>query len=331
MDHNGYMSSGADSKISAGGTEASRKALELIGQMRPRLKMADGWFKTISRIHSYYMRIKKDFRRNMKVMAAQGDSNAIEQLQKQLTLREGGGGGGADEWNLIRKTILEFGSLEDEDLEMQDAPALEKDMADVPVDTGRQSTTGSPDSNTVRQGGWASINVVPNGLTGGHRASDASNSNAPAAVNGSHNAPASTGQEHGLKNPNLASPTSSEIATPRNALHGYGAQPSAASARAQPDTIGFASVEDARNASLNLQQQVNSISQRPQQPPTLSALVSAAQPVWTKEMEQEWLNSLETRFSADDIVAFVDGYDWQDWAGTASNNPNGGWLSTIWA
>ena len=51
---------------------------------------------------------------------------------------------------------------------------------------------------------------------------------------------------------------------------------------------------------------------------------------WTKEMEQNWLDSLETRFSGDDIAAFVEGNDWQDWAGMAANQPNPGWLSAVW-
>ena len=86
--------------------------------------------------------------------------------------------------------------------------------------------------------------------------------------------------------------------------------------------MGFASVEDARNASNSLQQQISA--QRAQglpEPPALN---------WTPEMEQQWLDSLETRFSGDDIAAFVEGNEWQDWAGVAAATQQPGWLSTVW-
>ena len=43
------------------GFAAARKALEMVGQMRPRLQMADGWFKTINRCHKYMRRMKSDW------------------------------------------------------------------------------------------------------------------------------------------------------------------------------------------------------------------------------------------------------------------------------
>jgi len=71
-------------------------------------------------------------------------------------------------------------------------------------------------------------------------------------------------------------------------------------------------------ASVSLQQQVQS-----SHPPT---------PLMTAEQTESWLNSIDTRFSADDVTAFVEGKDWQDWAAGATGSPgNGGWLSTIWA
>ncbi|MBE7182450.1 MAG: hypothetical protein INR71_14805, partial [Terriglobus roseus] len=166
MDTEGCMSSGAEVKSMSGGAEVSRKALETIGQMRPRLKMADGWFKTITRTHLYYMRLTKDFRRNVKVLAAQGSGNGIEEVQRQLTLREGGGAGGVgDASNLIRKTIIDIGGLDDDDIEMEDAPPSTADLADDrPDPMAAQRVSGSPDGGTsnagaIKQGGWASINM----------------------------------------------------------------------------------------------------------------------------------------------------------------------------
>src|ERR1700753_3047841 len=122
MDVDGMMCSktGQDSGDTSG-FDAARKAVEIMGQMRTKLRMADGWFKTIKRVHIYFGRIKKDFKRNTKALersAAEG-SDASEP-HSHLSLREGGVGGGLEEFRLIEKTIREFGSIEDEDADMMD-------------------------------------------------------------------------------------------------------------------------------------------------------------------------------------------------------------------
>lgn len=311
MDTYGFMSNNKELPTATGGAEAARKALEMIGQMRPRLKMADGWFKTIRRTHLYYMRIKKDFRRNVKALSAQGDFNALSALQKQLSLREGGSGGGAEEFKLIERTLKDFGALEDEDLEMTDAHAEEFD--DNRTGGDRMTDTGSPDSGNVKQQGWATINTVASG----HRASDAGISSAP-GVNGyvQHQHQKSGFSTPGLSTGLSTSPTGQSLSASENT--GYAGHVPLG----QGGTMGFASVEDARNASHNLQRQINA--QRAQglaEPPAMN---------WTPEMELQWLDSLETRFSGDDIAAFVEGNEWQDWAGVAAAQQQPGWLSTVW-
>lgn len=296
MDQHGYMSSGNEPRAISGGTEAARKALELIGQMRPRLKMADGWFRTISRTHTYYMKLKKDFRKNIRALAAHG--NSVDQVHKELSLREGGAGGGGDAWQLIQRTMIEFGSLKDDDLEMEDAPPLAANGQNA--DTQSQRHSGSPDSGAVQQGGWASINANPNG----HRPSENNSMGTQPVTNGYGNSTPNASK------PNVLSPTG-----------GY-ASNNTGSTAFNRDTIGYASVEDARNASMNLQQQV-SLTQHPPLPPI--------QEPWTKKMEEDWLDGLQTSFGGDDLAAFVEGFEWSEWPDLAATQHNGTWLSTVWS
>lgn len=322
MDQHGYMSSGNESRAVSGGAEASRKALELIGQMRPRLKMADGWFRTISRTHTYYMKLKKDFRKNVKALAAHDD--AVEQVSRELSLREGGTGGGGDAWQLIQRTMLEFGSLKDDDLEMEDAPPLQQNgQAEQRYEYPGRRASDSPDSGTIKQGGWASINAISNGPASAHRSSDASNMSSQTGTNGIYNTAAPIMQQPGFPH------STSDTSTPYNSQRGFAVQhPTSAGPGPGPndftrDTVGFASVEDARNASLNLQQQMSA--------PMHNNTLPPIQQPWTKEMEKDWLDSLETRFGGDDLAAFVEGFEWSDWPDLAANQQNGTWLSTVWA
>lgn len=323
MDTNAYLSSGVAGTPNTGGAEAARKALELIGQLRPRLKMADSWFRTIRRLHLYYVRLKQDFRRNIKALAANAGSPGSK-IPRML--RDGAPGGGEEEWKLIERALKDFGTLEDEDLEMPDAP-LETDLEDqskASMPERSVNDTGSPGSGPTKPQGWASINAVSSNPSTAHRMSDASNS---APTNGHYAmASAKPQQASGFSTPSLVSPAgqslstgASEIATP----YGSVAQAPVGNA-AGPTTLGYASVEDARNASMNLQQQTMAQSAQ------MGDAMSAQQQPWTKEMEQEWLDSLDTTFSGEDIAAFVEGGDWQDWAGIAATQQNPGWLSTVW-
>ncbi|KAK5160818.1 hypothetical protein LTR16_012343, partial [Cryomyces antarcticus] len=134
MDPDGFMCKAAGTALGMGhrgnandgpGAEAARKALEMIGQMRRRLKMADGWFRTIRRMHHYYIRMKKDYRKN--TLADNGVSGGRDESpehHRRLSLREGGPGGGLEGYKLLEKTLKDLGSLEDEDLEMVDVSAI---------------------------------------------------------------------------------------------------------------------------------------------------------------------------------------------------------------
>ena len=133
MDPEGYMctpkSSDAAQKANGAkmgeskGCEAARKALEMIGLMRPKLHMADGWFKTINRMHKYFKRMKSDYKKNTAAIeSGVSESDESPVSSRHLSLREGGIGGGLDEFKLLERTLKEFGNLEDQhDAEMIDA------------------------------------------------------------------------------------------------------------------------------------------------------------------------------------------------------------------
>ncbi|KAF2460968.1 fungal-specific transcription factor domain-containing protein [Lineolata rhizophorae] len=173
MDPDGYMC-----RDTNGGSEAARKALEIVGQMRRRLQMADGWFKTIERCHKYYMRMIKDFERNSRALETSSMSSGGETAEGQarhLSLREGGLGGGLAEYKLLEKTLKEFGTLEDEDVEMENAPGAETGVPRARQRTGDEVSEvgsagvkseamdvhdGTPDSAGLRQERWNAINSV---------------------------------------------------------------------------------------------------------------------------------------------------------------------------
>lgn len=315
------MSAGPETSAPRNGAEASRKAVEMIGHLRPRLKMADSWFRTILRLHLYFMRLKVDFRRSVKARCAQNDARDVD---SNHALREGGRGGSFEDWNAIaniEKTLRDYGTPEDEDREMPDAhnAADSEDQSKSSMPGRSIHGTESPRSASARLHGWASINAVPSQANSAHRTSETSNIN---GTNG-HYRP-------GFSTSNLPSPAGQNMSTgagesvaPPNAMGGYAAQSmGGASGR---DTVGYASVEDARSASMNLQQQVNS-----QPAPSADPMTGVQQP-WTREMEHSWLESINTRFSGDDVAAFVEGGDWQEWAAMAARQSNPGWLSALWA
>jgi hypothetical protein len=175
MDPEGYMctrsaSSAPPSNSKPGGFEAARKALEMIGSMRPKLHMAGGWFKTITRMHKYFRRLKSDYRRSCQAMesSSEGDSPIST---RHLSLREGGSGGGLDEFKLLERTLQEFGNLEDEDIEMSDIHQNDSKPLDGIYD---DSSAGSdvkseepgerpaaPQPAKSDAGAWSAINATP--------------------------------------------------------------------------------------------------------------------------------------------------------------------------
>jgi hypothetical protein len=279
------------------GAVAARNALSLIGTMRRRLKMADGWFRTIGRVHKYFVRIKRDFRRNARALAE--SSPAGGQLN-ELSLREGGTGGGLEEYKLIEMTLKEFGSLEDDDIEMADAEEVGgSSVASTAVKSeGHTLQDRSPDGGTVRPDRWNAINNVGTGAQVPE-----------SATNGTHSVPLAT------------SSTISPTGAYARAGHQQLPQSTGTSPLVSPVAYGqsqfppYPPTQIARHT-----QHASTASQQHNQAPL---------PPMTVEQTESWLQNLETCFGGDDVTAFVEGKDWQDWT-TMGPLGVGGWLNTIW-
>ena len=71
-------------------------------------------------------------------------------------------------------------------------------------------------------------------------------------------------------------------------------------------------------------------SHHPQQHPHHAGEVQQPpQAVWDAYQKEQWLNNLQTRMSADDLAAFVDGGDIGDWA-ARNEHGQAGWLTALW-
>ena len=183
MDPDGYMCTQPTSATGARpdgsksgespGFQAARKALAIVGSMRQRLHMANGWFNTINRMHRYFVRIKKDYRKNVASVGSNAsESDGSPLSSRHLSLREGGEGGGLDEFKLLERTLKDFGTLEDEDVEMEDpslrpgsrgADALYDDSsAGSTVKSEEQDQRGTTAEQPRSEGGpWNAINAAP--------------------------------------------------------------------------------------------------------------------------------------------------------------------------
>lgn len=97
------------------GAVQARKALDILREMRPRLNMAVGWFRTLNRLHSYFSKMKRDFRRySRNRLDSMSDASEYAAPNCLRSLREGGPGGGLEEFKMLEKLFLDFGSIEDQ-------------------------------------------------------------------------------------------------------------------------------------------------------------------------------------------------------------------------
>lgn len=356
MDPDGYMcpkSSQTKSSHSqqafqddSNGEEAASKALELIGQMRPRLRMADGWFRTIKRMHRYYGRIITDYRFNTRNLVSEDEH--LHASTRHLTLREGGPGGGLEEYKLLEKTLNEFGNLDDEDPEPADISMTEE--GDLPeygipehIRPAVKNELGIPRPNqpppstseTARQDErWNAIN---------HAAATSLPLSQAAPPHPTQN-PSPTHlfsiNQTGDSGPGLFR-SFSAYTYPTSTTHPYAdprptssIPPLLSPASATTSTPSHAS-PPSRGSALPGLHYASPSTQHPSPclpPPPLPAPATAVpQTPWDVPTKDAWLNSLETRLGGDDIAAFVDGGEWHDWAGLAARKGfGGGWLSAVW-
>jgi len=301
MDQGGFLckKSGSDDPR---GADAARKAVEMLGHMRMILRMADGWLKTISHIHRYFKRIKKEFGRNTRhIDKPTGQPSPND--PNFPALQDGTFGGGLDEYKMFERTLRDFGSLDDEDTEMVDASEYDSgraasSVASVAIKSeGMKMQEGSPDSAAARTDRWRAIN---NSTTTAQAVEPTANG----AVH--YQAPAMPAGTTASSQPNA--PLSNPYPTASNHT----------SPLVSPGQGNFATYPPHQTVSHGHTQLLPIHAQAQAVPPPLP------QPLWTAEMRDAWLSNLDTTFSGDDIAAFVEGRV------PSSPGPEG-WLSTVWA
>ncbi|KFX90405.1 hypothetical protein O988_08213, partial [Pseudogymnoascus sp. VKM F-3808] len=163
MDKNSYMCSPAtpDQSTTHPSTwnDASGRAYKTLTFMKPRSKMASGWKVWIERMHRYFQDIKKDYRRSIGALVGLPSSEhqrRVAQAQ-DLSLREGGHGGGLEEYKIIEKELKDFG------------PSLEQDRYDSPDRISPFSANGgarptpqikAEHAPAPADNGWAAVNTT---------------------------------------------------------------------------------------------------------------------------------------------------------------------------
>ncbi|KAK7535935.1 fungal-specific transcription factor domain-containing protein [Phyllosticta citribraziliensis] len=353
MDPHGYMSKGTQFRdlvkpevdISPG-AEASRKGLELTSQMRKTLQMAEGWFRTLKRVHIYYMRIKKEHERNTKAMAAPSPPSSA---WTSSSARED-----CKQFEAYLRSIV--GSEDtDQDLDMLDAPDTDgnrRDSGDSTSYAHRDSVdanTSAPDS--IRHERWNAINTVAAAAVTQQKQQTPTAAFGPGGIPISNPSPELSHQQPPPttgQSPIISPPASSSASTGAPPLY----------ERPSTSTGGFAPIQQLTQPYPAPNQQLPSAtSLSPQQrfvPPPAWGSPSAPPPPTQRQQQRQhdaWLDGLETSFGGDDLAAFVAGTSWESWAsGSVASSSAGvghngghvsspfypvveqaGWLSAIWS
>lgn len=184
MDQDDYLSSAkslAHDLGSAGGLPGqgpvqTRKSLEILRDMKQRLTMAVGWYRTLHRLHNYYSKVKKDYRRNSRKLDLISPADGMEAHPNGIrSVRDGGTG--VDDLKPLEKLFQDGGYAEDQ---IPEPGSLDDDGTGsfVPMND-RGVGTSDTGSNAVRsesgEGGddgaagarresWVPVNSAMHGL-----------------------------------------------------------------------------------------------------------------------------------------------------------------------
>ena len=360
MDVNGYMSTrptGTDLNKSANVNEVANKALEMIGLMRPRLPMAANWFRTIKKVLQYYKRIIDDYKRNTQALTDGGLVNNIgsQKMRKQLSLRQGGLGGGVEGYKLLEKTLKEFGNLEDEDMET----LIHEGTRQEPRGSFRDSSSGDPVPKTEGRTSenWTAINGMERNYNALMKRTDVTPEEAYSKFSDKEYNTRYANEVHPqspiypqarfvVPSPNpppLVSPGSNTISTPSISTSPY------PTAQTFSDSLNQ---QHATQSSSVQQVHAHSYSQPPPPPPffgqksytglsmhtspnsNIMAMApdhAAQLPTnWNPEVHEIWLNSLKTRLGGEDVAAFQEGSDWEESVLAGDGQGGSGWLHEVW-
>lgn len=368
MDQEGYMCSrSATPDAGSQGPAQARKSLEILREMRPRLRMAVGWFRTINRLHSYFTKVKKDFKRNSRKWDMMPGSEGIDARTNGVRpVREGGPGGGLEEFKLLEKLFLDFGNIEDQ---LPDAGGAEEDSTGAPVPLGDRGVTASDTgSNAVKSESGDAVEPPLDGAGGRRESWVPVNSPVhgvpplPSGPDGDRSRPELD------RRPSLPVPTGRPLQSqppyslPSLQHHPHGPLPATTSpslpsltspgSYASPPTSQPQSQYLAN--STNRLQPLNSwLTSRPQPPPppytqSLPPISAAAPhgfsmlpppgsvgyPAASAPLAYDgadnamWYASL----GGDDVLAFLDGCSCEQWPSISTSGVGipTGWLSTVW-
>ncbi|KAK7903801.1 hypothetical protein LTR67_001821 [Exophiala xenobiotica] len=334
MDPEGYISAKSYSTTSAhqrggessGGAQAAQDALDMIRNMRSRLRMASGWFKTLGFVQNYYARLVQDYHRN--TTNGQHRKEGSVSGAFSCLVREGGPGGGLGEFELFERVLIDFGKLEDtDDYDLEDSTGDEYIPPEKVgnVGTSRGIRTENAAGMTFPPTEWSKTpeNAIMEchsgdkgtGAPGPEKAASKKTSSAHPYP---QNAPCRDYSDIILR-PQILSPSIQELcdpslATPRERQHG----PIPSSPGAPPIEVPFQGCGDTYLVS------------RP--PPTEQ---SSQHLEWNSETEVQpspmGFENLPSNLSGNDIAAFVDGSTWEEWDALNDNrNEKQNWLQMAW-
>ncbi|KAL2866444.1 putative C6 transcription factor [Aspergillus lucknowensis] len=322
----------------------SRKVLEILREMRPRLKMAAGWFRTLNRLHSYFSKVRRDFRRNSRKDMLPPDAIDPHSANGIRPVREGGPGGGLEEFKLLEKLFLEFGSIEDQ---LPDGPSNEEDgeRATNVSDAGSNHVRSDPgdvneppvDGAGGRRESWVPVNSpglpLP-GPDGERRPSLPLPPSRPLQSHSPYSLPSmqhhSDGQLYNNASPTLPSlpPASAygglpvtSASNPAPRLQPIGSwAPSRSPVPPPPYTQSLPPISAAAPAHLQMLPLPGSVGHPGASPPVTVDSMDMFNSLWA------------TSLGGDDVLAFLDGTEYAQAPGTMPSEVGipAGWLNTVW-
>ncbi|PGH19523.1 hypothetical protein AJ80_03858 [Polytolypa hystricis UAMH7299] len=189
MDQDGYLCSKPNSTdiipgLGSQGQICVRRAIEILGDMRPRLKMAVGWFRTVHRLHSYLSRAKKDYRRSSGKYDIPPSESNLQALSNGRT-PFGPFTAGQDELKLLDKVLSDLGYPEDRVVESN---GIEEDANTISVNAVERGTASDTGSNAVKSESGDPLDPHTDGAAAGARRKSWVPVNSP----GGHTLPASS-------------------------------------------------------------------------------------------------------------------------------------------
>ncbi|TPX26364.1 hypothetical protein DIZ76_011826 [Coccidioides immitis] len=371
MDQEGYICSKPSSTdvmpgLGGQGQAEIRRAVEILGSMRSRLPMAVGWFRTINRLHTFFVKARRDYKRTVRSRESLTPSGELPF------------GGNPDELKLLEKIFTDMGVAEDQ---TPDSNGL-SDEPVAPHVNGTDHTNGSDagsnhvrsesgdaaeanGDSTTRRETWVPVNSAAHESNRETERLDstilrpiesdrwANLPGPPAPPSYSlpsihqHNlAPPPSSTPQSLSSSTVYSSSPSYLPSANNRLQPLQPWPTAR----QPPPPPYSQSLPALNAAAqqNFPMPPLATTQPPPPPPHLPLQLHQHHPRLTPPRLLDgaasrimspvppdpgtstvWTSSL----GGDDVIAFVEGEGLEKWA-TSSATPHvgvqGGWLATIW-